>query len=271
MDISKKCVCCESQDLIKSPAVLMPFVAYRVFGWQPVEITDEWGLKTVKNGNAYSVCNSLQCINCGLLFLDMRFNQDEIKSLYQGYGELNYTRTRQCFEPQYEHGGCQNCGGGYVKDIEEFLLPHIEPDTVLDWGGGNGANTPFKNSMIHIYDVSDNLPVEGVTLVDSPFGRYDLVVCSHVLEHVPYPYDVIMEIKKYMGDCLYIELPIEDITKATDKKYWHEHINFFTIDSLYKLFERVGLSVVDYKLSDGIMGPRRKGFLYRLVLKKCIY
>jgi hypothetical protein len=266
VDISKSCPCCESTDLIKSPAILMPFVAYRVFGWMPVEITDDWGLLTVKNGNAYTVCNSLQCVNCGFLFLDMRFNKDEVKSLYAGYGGLEYTKTRQCFEPQYQNGGCQGCSGSYVKDIEEFIRPHVEPRSILDWGGLAGENTPFKNNMVHIYDISNTPPVAGV-LVDSPFGKYDLVVCSHVLEHVPYPEVVLHEIRKYIGEILYIELPLEDTSKAIEKKYWHEHINFFSIDSLYKLFKRCGLSIIDYKLSDGISGPRKKGFLYRMVLK----
>jgi hypothetical protein len=63
----------------------MPFVAHRVFGWEPVEITEDWGLKTINNGMAYSVRNSLLCDNCGHLFLDIRFNESEMNSLYEGY------------------------------------------------------------------------------------------------------------------------------------------------------------------------------------------
>jgi hypothetical protein len=73
----------------------MPFVAHRVFGWEAVEITEDWGLKTINNGMAYSVCNSLLCDNCGHLFLDIRFNEGEMNSLYEGYRGQEYTELRE--------------------------------------------------------------------------------------------------------------------------------------------------------------------------------
>src|SRR5665647_1136619 len=99
--IASSCVICGSCALKKSPAILMPFVAHRTFGWEPVEITDDWGLKTIRNGMAYSICNSIQCSNCGLLFLDIRFNESEMNSLYDGYREKQYTELREKYEPGY--------------------------------------------------------------------------------------------------------------------------------------------------------------------------
>jgi hypothetical protein len=85
--IASRCVCCGCAELTRSGAILMPFVAYRAFGWTPVEITPEWGLRTIQTGMAYPLCNSLQCQACGLLFLDIRFDETEMAALYGGYRE----------------------------------------------------------------------------------------------------------------------------------------------------------------------------------------
>jgi hypothetical protein len=55
--VASQCVCCGSNRLLSSPSVLMPFVAHRIFNWRPVQISDEWGLNTIKKGFAYSICN----------------------------------------------------------------------------------------------------------------------------------------------------------------------------------------------------------------------
>ena len=84
-----------------SPAILMPFIAARTFGWHSVVIDDSWGLKTIKNGMAYSICNSLACRECNHLFLDIRFSDSEMSSLYQDYRGQDYVRLRDSFEPGY--------------------------------------------------------------------------------------------------------------------------------------------------------------------------
>ena len=55
--IAEFCICCGSKKLKNSPAVLMPFVAERVFNWKQIKIDKTWGLNTIKNGQTYSICN----------------------------------------------------------------------------------------------------------------------------------------------------------------------------------------------------------------------
>jgi hypothetical protein len=138
--IATECVCCGSKSLKKSPALLMPFVADRAFGWQPVEIDGSWGLKTITSGMAYSICNSLFCGDCGLLFLDIRFSEVELNSLYDEYRGQQYTDLRETYEPGYkQRNDSLNAGIGYIAEIERFLGPHLSfPISILDWGGGYG-------------------------------------------------------------------------------------------------------------------------------------
>ena len=73
MKLAKRCVACDGDRLGNVPAVLMPFVADRIFGWRPTEISPEWGLRDIPAGMACSICKTMMCEDCGMLFLDMLF------------------------------------------------------------------------------------------------------------------------------------------------------------------------------------------------------
>ena len=83
MRLAKRCVACDGDRLEHVPAVLMPFVADRIFGWRPTEISPEWGLRDIPAGMASSVCKTMMCEDCGMLFLDMRFDDEEMAALYR--------------------------------------------------------------------------------------------------------------------------------------------------------------------------------------------
>jgi hypothetical protein len=133
-------------------------------------------------------------------------------------------------------------------------------------------NTPFRSScsLLHIFDISAQQVVPGAVSVDRDTvasTRYDLIVLSHVLEHVPFPALTISEIASIMArdTVLYIEVPHEDLIRgAADdtnthvrKKYWHEHINFFTRESLGTLIEGCGLRVIGMRSIEADGGAKR--------------
>ncbi len=258
--IATRCVCCDSADLARSPAVLMPFVANRAFGWTPVEITPDWGLRTLKTGMAYPLCASLQCQVCGLLFLDIRFSDAEMAALYAGYRGADYAAQRDRFEPGY--AAINAAMLAHVPDTgpaERFLADHVQPKPrVLDWGGDTGENTPFRAaaSAVDIFDISGRPVAAGARRVSREAlagARYDLVVLSHVLEHAPEPETLVREASAALGDgaILYVEVPYEGLIAAAPqsrdlapaKKYWHEHVNFFTETAMRSLLARCGLEV----------------------------
>lgn len=263
VSIARQCICCESARLEKSPAVLMPFVARRVFGHEPVEITAAWGLRDLKQGMAYSLCNSLQCQDCGALFLDYRFTDEQMGSLYAGYRDAAYNEQRDYYEPGYAAAAGRDFlhRHAYIADVEAWLQSRVPAQpAVLDWGGGSGVNTPFlgRASRIHIHDISDVDVVEGaqrISTVQLGQNSYDLVACCQVLEHVPAPLEMIRQITPALSPrtLLYLEVPHEALVRehpgnlhlASLKRHWHEHINFFTEASVRALIERAGLRLVD--------------------------
>lgn len=274
MELAKSCVACGSVSLASSAAILMPFVADRALGWGPVTIGPEWQLQTIPAGYACTRVSSLLCRACGHLFMDLRFGAAEMENLYAGYRGAEYLALRETYEPGYS---VQNARFhrqiAYLAQIESLLAPHL-PDSpaVLDWGGDSGINTPFRSCsrLCHVFDISGVDTMEGATAITAEqlrSERYDLIVLSHVLEHVPWPLDLLEEVKGAMSadTLLYVEVPYEqlmqgegtDDARLTSKRHWHEHINFFSITSLDALLSRAGLTVlqlVDTPAADTIPG-----------------
>jgi 2-polyprenyl-3-methyl-5-hydroxy-6-metoxy-1,4-benzoquinol methylase len=269
--VADACICCDNTAIGSSPAILMPFLAHRIFNWRPFEITADLDLERygIKTGMAYQVCNSLFCLECYHLFLDIRFNDDEMSHLYSDYREDEYVALRDHYEPGYKIKNEQlNSGYNYVTKIDEFLCQYLDTASginILDWGGDTGKNTPLQNQChaLHIYDISER-PLQGkaksVTKKEMYTVSYDLIVCSNVLEHVPFPRDILGEIKVFMNadSILYIELPYENLIRKADemgdlksiykaKQHWHEHINFFNKNSIEKMLTTSGYKIIELR------------------------
>jgi predicted TPR repeat methyltransferase len=131
---------------------------------------------------------------------------------------------------------------------------------ILDWGGDTGLNTPLRQQarLHHVFDISGQPAVEGarsVSLAELAQHRYDLVVLSNVLEHVPQPEALLAQILPHLHEgLLYVEVPFESLMRQAQaepseavwrrKRHWHEHINFFSVCAMTRLLERCGLRVV---------------------------
>lgn len=271
--IARHCICCGATHVARSPAVLMPFVAKRVFDWDVVEVTAEWGLRDLPPGRAYAVCNTMHCKDCNALFLDLRFDDEELERLYADYRGEAYTRLRDSMEPGYaERNGKLLAGADYVPQVERFLLGCMpSPARILDFGGDTGINTPFRGGaqVQHVLEISNRPLVAGAVRVDPAFAatqRYDLVVLSEVLEHVPQPLALLQQVVALMDSqsVLYLEVPFERLMctleaepqRWYEKRHWHEHINFFSRESLRRLLARCGLEpllmdVLDIDVGNG--------------------
>lgn len=212
-----KCICCGGENINIGSAHLSKFVAMRVYGYENLLV------------------HSLQCRDCACLFSSKRFNDEEMSRLYDGYRDWKYNQERAKYEPDYLTRTDMTYHD-YTGEVEEMLQPFIPDDaSILDWGGGDGTNTPFKCLRPTIYDIA--------THPYKPEGKFDLVVCSNVLEHVSSPLETLREIKGHMGGILYLEIPLGPIAPNSflTKKEWHEHINHFSRTSLTQLLKRAGL------------------------------
>jgi hypothetical protein len=150
--------------------------------------------------------------------------------------------------------------------------------TILDFGGDRGDlfEGLIPGSSTCVYDISGVEPVHGVRALRSmnecaAYG-FDLIACSNVLEHVGSPRNIVDEMNKIAApDTLFfIEVPSESPfgTAGFVKRFAqqlillgarpglafsmlpfdfvrlvHEHVNFFSVESLVKLMQVAGLEV----------------------------
>ena len=261
MEIARRCIYCGHDAPESSPAIVMPFVAHRALGYAPVEITGDWGLRDVPVGQCQARCNTLHCPSCGGLFMDLRFGEPEMAALYADYRGPAYTALRERYESGYAKRNEALGQLSHTTEVETLLRGRLpERPRILDWGGDDGRNTPFRATAdcCHIVEISGKETLPGTQSIPSASalaGDYDLVVLSHVLEHLPSPFSLLEEISPLLqrGAYLYVEVPYEKLMGELDrsegrglwrnKRHWHEHINFFSKAALEALIARAGLVV----------------------------
>ena len=156
------------------------------------------------------------------------------------------------------------------RAVRSVFAEHLKttcPRGVLDFGGDKGdlVTDLIPGARPFVYDISGVLPRSGVTRVESLSECRDLacdvIVCSSVLEHVPDPIATLHDIDSISTPTtlIYVEVPDERPSSALSRlkrvvQYsWlsvarpkiafrmlrkgmftvlHEHVNFFTADSL---------------------------------------
>lgn len=173
------------------------------------------------------------------------------------------------------------------------------PKRVLDFGSGNGVLTywmhcnGFGESLLGV-DVS-NTGVENAReafargglqyehvgyLADlPPEEKFDVVVSSHVLEHIPEPEKVLVQLRG-MSDWFVLEVPLEkclwpDMSYTLRGKERHEnplgHVNFWTKASFRRFLEENDFLIVrDYHYASAPYSPYNsalKRFLERVLLR----
>lgn len=272
MKNKNSCLICENSNTETYDAMFCDFISERVFEGKNQQF------------------NMIKCPECGFSYYEYRFNEEEVKKLYSNYRDENYQKQRQKHECWYTKEINEQIGKNptEIKNRNENLTKILEKNlnpskikTVLDFGGDKGQFIPevLIDAYKFVYDISGIETVEGTSplssLDDCKKNNYDLILCSHVLEHVTNPNEILNDIKSLMkkGQYLYVELPFDspfykkpfsnlqfllnkyynwgNLIKhfINSKKYGHkhlmsEHINYFTPESISILFKSKGFKIL---------------------------
>lgn len=258
------CPVCGSIDVKYNQALVMPFVSERTGAWIPYKVTKE-EFKDLEPGYSYQSTYTSECCNCGLVYSKHRFTNDEISKLYLGYRDKHYVAQRLRYEPNYNDVDLYlKSRVAHLDDVESRIRSYKDKiKSILDWGGGEGLNTPMINSAeyVCVYDVSQDNKIKSIAGDKFNYkDGFDLLVCMHVLEHVNSPVLLLQELLKHgkKGSLVYIEVPLEKeinaehggIKKGRRKTHWHEHINFFSIRSMNAMLGRCNLEVMSLITKD---------------------
>jgi 2-polyprenyl-3-methyl-5-hydroxy-6-metoxy-1,4-benzoquinol methylase len=202
--------------------------------------------------------NTVICKKCGLLMANPVMTQESLNKFYsEDYREL-YIGSKKApysyFQEQYEHG----------KSIIDFIKSNYEISFynlfVLEIGcGAGGILSAFKNQGAEIlgFDLGADYLEYGIkkhdlnlkqgSIQDYDGDKPDVLIYSHVLEHVRLP-DEVLRIKRicHANTFIYIEVPgLLNVHKFDPNfiEYLHiAHLYHFSLNTLRCLLSKHGFT-----------------------------
>jgi 2-polyprenyl-3-methyl-5-hydroxy-6-metoxy-1,4-benzoquinol methylase len=196
--------------------------------------------------------HSIFCSVCGFIAYTPRPTDCEISAKY---------KFLKKFEPDVGGQSGQNARDKEMDNIRAKKIYNKcnrflgdQKIIVLDYGGGNGKlMKPFldQGCECYIVDYNDN-PIQGIIKIGDDINnlktekRFNLILCSHVLEHVSDLHALISTLRKFLlkGGIVYAEVPIEIWAGPKIETEPVTHINYFTKNSLGTLFMFNGFEIL---------------------------
>jgi SAM-dependent methyltransferase len=237
------CACCKSTNIVKFNSTMDSFVIKRMLK------------KSVKPENL-GPCELIHCLDCDYRGSSYRFEREEEAVYYFEYMRDDYLKERNIKHvADFYHNDMtyrkmrQDAAATILKDVVDFQ----SITSVLDFGGDSGDMIPLELSHAkkYVLDTDNRVSSEDILFITGPdqCDPMDLVMCSHTLEHVSDPYELIVEIKKYIkpGGWFYLEIPHEgDWTPASGHNF-HEHINLFSKTALANVMKTHKFNATEVK------------------------
>jgi SAM-dependent methyltransferase len=217
---------------------------------------------------------TVMCRNCGWVFKPGVLTDRQVTALYQLHGgektmrgDLSLARVRS-------------------RKVYDFVARGMDLGTtvrVLDVGGGRGQVSLVFAEHGHTVDIVDmaestplhpSMQVHHTTLDHFRGGApFDVVLLSHVLEHVWSPTQLInlgLQAAR-PGGCVYVEVPFELYTPLIKRKLGDPcHVGYFARHTLLRLLENAGLTPVAVERSLGHYNARRVMVLRALARRSAV-
>lgn len=218
----------------------------------------------------YSAMNLAKCNSCSLVFAAPMPSDEELKTYNSSYFDS-------------AHGGLQQSAVAlaFFKGIAKIRAAHlskflvknsIEVRHVLEIGPGHGffaGNWISKHPGISYYGMETDttchnylrqLNVELISSDDS-LPDADVVIISHVLEHVSSPFEFLSAVTKSLrsGGVLFIEVPCQDWKhKSIDEP----HLLFFEKQSMDVLLKSLNFSDIQVSYhGEEIVSIQKESFI----------
>jgi SAM-dependent methyltransferase len=197
---------------------------------------------------------SLLCRRCGFVTYIPRPSADDLNRKYQFLGSLELDENVRGISPERE----TRRAGRLRKKLTRYLSS--AKARILDFGGGDGRLVaPFAGEgcqcfvLDHVPRAVPNVTRLGATLDDlAEQERFNLIVCSHVVEHLADPLQTLIRLGNHLidGGVVYVEVPMEIWRKAPLHEEPVTHVNFFNLGSTRTLLQRAGLQPIEVQLED---------------------
>lgn len=153
----------------------------------------------------------------------------------------------------------------YSKWFAEFCLEtYGEANTVLDIGCNDGTQLDYFKELAvetHGIDPAENLHERSSRnhhVVCDFFGpaaveklnkvAYDIIIAQNVCAHNPNPLGFVESCRELMSEDTFLFIQTSQADMVLNNEFdtiYHEHVNFFNANSMYKLARRAGLFLID--------------------------
>ena len=190
------------------------------------------------------------CRKCGFLFLNPRFDEDDYKKIFS---ENTKENTREFVISRIPRGlFFYNYLKKWIRKLQ--IRPSGDKLNILDYGGAAGYNLlPYvKDNNCYIIDyIKYNLP-DSITYLGRNENNlkndlyFDIIISTHVFEHINDPVRTLRQLFLQLKEngIIYIQVPLGCFIEYKSLNTPFRHINFFSEQSLFNLFKKVGLKVV---------------------------
>ena len=232
-----------------------------------------------RNGDVFPI---VRCVDCGLVYAKYYPDSDSLSSYYAGpYRKIKHKNQ----EPGDLYNLQAYKGRKLTKALEDIL--GFKPESILDYGGAAGGVTDTISGVQkkYIFDLDPKFTkfaeTKGLLSICedelNDLNDIDLIVLSHVLEHVPNPTGMLNKLFPIVSDggVLAIAVPLID---RSPRRYFSTSFNqdvhlahkfYFSRNSLARIVEKSGYKVIAY--SGEWTFFQKNGDYRRLALKKSIY
>lgn len=156
-----------------------------------------------------------------------------------------------------------------LKDYSEWFAGYVvetmdrQTGNILDIGCNDGTQLDcFKPYSLNTFgiDPAENIhPTSsakhdvicdyfGPQIVDKIHYNFDAITAQNVFAHNPNPLEFLETVKKLMSDHTLVFIQTSQANMVLNNEFdtiYHEHINFFNINSMNELAKRAGLHLID--------------------------
>lgn len=271
----------------------------------PCTVCDSSKHVVVFNDDRYNMgIKTVMCKHCGFVFTNPRPTSKEMESFYRENYRRFYFGYPDPGSDEYQNSVLRQIALSRAEWLGSFVRDELvsEVPSVLDIGCGEGA---FLNLMGKAYASKCLYGIEpdpvyaeyagktnganvtvGVNALDfiqenqNMLGSFDLVLLSHVLEHIYNPIEVLAQIKSLLKDdgILCVEVPNLGSSAWSGNGMFHiAHVNHFSSESLTTVLSLSGFECIKSFTGSHPVDPwamtflfkKTKGVLIRQPIPKC--
>ncbi len=204
----------------------------------------------------------VQCLDCSFIYADTKVTQVELDDYYSNLSKYESKEI--------------STGGGYndydrnrLIDTAKYISSQFKDKTlaIADIGCAiGGLLEQLKNEgFINLTGIDPSISCVNITKnekginclhaslfeLNESFGKYDLVILSHVWEHILDLEAALESIEKILkpNGSIYVECPnamnYKNVIHAPYQEFNTEHINHFSTGSFYNFFGSRGYALID--------------------------